>query len=209
MGRHAPVGRADSSSVGQASSQSNPAPTRSRRKLIFLTLRYVVDADISCHLGQSIDANRGGDSRHGPCTPDEASACRPAIPPLAIGRSYDRVSTKIGNGPRAPPRPASGATPARRDVEHWLTHQLNTYLQDLNKHRATTRHLLQPSGIFTYIPHTFTVRLDRPTSPNITRALSLLADNSTPTPHSRRPPLHAPSPHHDQTLTVAATLPVA
>ncbi|MGH3812796.1 MAG: hypothetical protein ACRDUV_10120 [Pseudonocardiaceae bacterium] len=39
-------------------------------------------------------------------------------------------------------------------------------------------------GTITYIPHSITVRLDRPTTPKITRALALLTDQlNTNPPH--------------------------
>jgi hypothetical protein len=72
------------------------------------------------------------------------------------------------------------------NAEHWLDHQLNAYLQDPNEYRATTRNLLQLQlgGTITYTPHSITVRLNRPTTPKITRALTLLTDQlNTNPPH--------------------------
>jgi hypothetical protein len=70
------------------------------------------------------------------------------------------------------------------NAEHWLAHQLNAYLQDPHEYRATTRNLLHLGGTITYTPNTITVRLDRPTTPKITRALTLLTDQlNTNPPH--------------------------
>lgn len=70
------------------------------------------------------------------------------------------------------------------NAEHWLAHQLNAYLQDPHEYRATTRNLLHLSGTITYTPDTITVRLDQPTTPKITRALTLLTDQlNTNPPH--------------------------
>jgi hypothetical protein len=79
-----------------------------------------------------------------------------------------------------------------------------------NEYRATTRNLLQLGATITYT-HSITVRLDRPTTPTVTRILILLTDqlNTHPSHYPRQPPpyhLHQ-SPHHDQHLTVAVTLP--
>jgi hypothetical protein len=70
------------------------------------------------------------------------------------------------------------------NAEHWLAHHLNTYLQDNNEYRATTRNLLHQGGTITYTPTTIHVHLDRPTTPRLTRALTLLLQeiNNTP-PH--------------------------
>jgi hypothetical protein len=70
------------------------------------------------------------------------------------------------------------------NAEHWLAHQLNTYLQDPHEYRATTRNLLHLGGTITYTPNAITVRLDQPTTPKITRALTLLTDQlNTNPPH--------------------------
>ncbi len=91
------------------------------------------------------------------------------------------MPTKIGNGPRVRRTLPIALRPLAANVEHWLDPQLNAYLQGPNEHRATTRHLLQPGDTITYLPHTITVRLDRPTSPKITCALSLVTDQLEPT----------------------------
>jgi len=70
------------------------------------------------------------------------------------------------------------------NAEHWLAHQLNAYLQDPNEYRATTRNLMHLGGTITYTPDAITVRLDRPTTPKITRVLTLLTDQlNTSPPH--------------------------
>jgi hypothetical protein len=70
------------------------------------------------------------------------------------------------------------------NAEHWLSHHLNAYLQDPDEYRATTRNLLHLGGTITYHPDNIHVELDRPTTPRLTRALTLLLDeiNNTP-PH--------------------------
>jgi hypothetical protein len=55
------------------------------------------------------------------------------------------------------------------NADHWLAHQLNAYRQDPHEYRATTRNPLQLSDTITYVPHSITSRLDRPTTPTITR----------------------------------------
>ena len=70
------------------------------------------------------------------------------------------------------------------NAEHWLAHHLNAYLQDPDEYRATTRNLLHLGGTITYHPDHIHVELDPPTTPRLTRALTLLLDeiNNTP-PH--------------------------
>jgi hypothetical protein len=70
------------------------------------------------------------------------------------------------------------------NAEHWLAHQLNTYLQDPNEYRTTTRNLLHLPGTITYTPTTIHVQLHPPATPRLTRALGLLLQqlNTTP-PH--------------------------
>jgi transposase len=70
------------------------------------------------------------------------------------------------------------------NAEHWLAHHLNTYLQDPDEYRTTTRNLLHLAGTITYHPTTIHVELDQPTTPRLTRALTHLLDeiNTTP-PH--------------------------
>lgn len=70
------------------------------------------------------------------------------------------------------------------NAKHWLAHQLNAYLQDPHEYRATTRNLLHLGGTITYTPHNITVHLDPPTTPKITRALTLLTQQlNTNPPH--------------------------
>ncbi|MGH3899877.1 MAG: putative transposase [Pseudonocardiaceae bacterium] len=70
------------------------------------------------------------------------------------------------------------------NAEYWLADRLNNYLQDPDEYRAITRNLLHLGGHLTYTPHTITVTLDRPATPRLTQALTLLLDeiNTTP-PH--------------------------
>ncbi|MCA1682340.1 MAG: hypothetical protein LC700_04345, partial [Actinobacteria bacterium] len=68
------------------------------------------------------------------------------------------------------------------NAEYWLADRLNAYLQDPDEYRATTRNLLHLGGHLTYTPHTITVTLDRPATPRLTRALTLLLDEINTTP---------------------------
>ena len=69
------------------------------------------------------------------------------------------------------------------NADTWLADHLNTYLQDANEYRATTRALMHQAGTITYTPQTITVTLDQHHSPRINRALTLLLDelNTHPT----------------------------
>jgi len=77
------------------------------------------------------------------------------------------------------------------NAEAWLAEHLNAYLADPNDYRATLRHLLQLGGQVDYTSTQITVTLDRPDSPRIARALTLLTDelNASPArlPGDRRP----------------------
>ena len=85
------------------------------------------------------------------------------------------------------------------NAEAWLAEHLNAYLADndwgslplAGEYRAITRHLLHHSGQIEYATSAITVTLDRPDTPRIARALTLLTDelNNTPAhmPGDRRP----------------------
>ena len=77
------------------------------------------------------------------------------------------------------------------NAEAWLAEHLNTYLTDPNEYRATLRHLLRQGGQINYTSTAITVTLDRPDSPRIARALTLLTEelNTHPArlPGDRRP----------------------
>lgn len=60
--------------------------------------------------------------------------------------------------------------------ENWLAHHLNAYLQDENEYRATARHLLHQGGTINYTTSQITVELDRPNTPRMAHALTLLLD---------------------------------
>jgi len=68
------------------------------------------------------------------------------------------------------------------NAEHWLAHHLNTYLQDDDEYRATTRNLLHLGGTITYTDTTIHIELNRPNTPRLTRALTLLLDEINETP---------------------------
>lgn len=77
------------------------------------------------------------------------------------------------------------------NAEAWLAEHLDAYLADPDEYRAITRNLLHQGGQVDYTPKTITVRLDRPDSPRIARALQRLTEelNATPAhlPGDRRP----------------------
>src|SRR6266542_115443 len=68
------------------------------------------------------------------------------------------------------------------NAEHWLAHHLNTYLQDSDEYRATARNLLHLGGTVTYTDTTVHIELNRPNTPRLTRALTLLLDEINQTP---------------------------
>ncbi len=67
------------------------------------------------------------------------------------------------------------------NAEHWLAHHLNTYLQDNDEYRATAGNLLHLGGI-TYTNTTVHIELNRPNTPHLTRALTVLLDEINKTP---------------------------
>jgi len=77
------------------------------------------------------------------------------------------------------------------NAEAWLAEHFNAYLVDPNEYRAILRHLLRLSGQIDYTKTAITVTLDRPDSPRVTRALTLLTEelNTQPAklPGDRRP----------------------
>jgi hypothetical protein len=77
------------------------------------------------------------------------------------------------------------------NAEAWLAERFNAYLTDPDEYRAITRHLLHHSGQVEYSTTGITISLDRPDTPRIARALTLLTDelNNTPAhlPGDRRP----------------------
>ncbi|MDN5769204.1 MAG: hypothetical protein L0H78_25820 [Humibacillus sp.] len=77
------------------------------------------------------------------------------------------------------------------NAEAWLAEHLNAYLADPNEYRAITRHLLHQDGQIHYTSKDITVTLDRPDTPPIAGALTLLTEelNNTPArlPGDRRP----------------------
>ena len=68
------------------------------------------------------------------------------------------------------------------NAEHWVANHLNTYLQDDDEYRATTRNLLHLGGTITYTPTIIHIELDRPNTPRLTRALTLLLNEINQTP---------------------------
>ena len=77
------------------------------------------------------------------------------------------------------------------NAEAWLAEHFNAYLADNDEYRAITRHLLHLGGQVEYSTTGITITLDRPDTPRIARALTLLTDelNNTPAhlPGDRRP----------------------
>jgi len=70
------------------------------------------------------------------------------------------------------------------NAEHWLSNQLNAYLQDDDEYRAITRQTIIRglAGTITYNPGRITVELHRPDAPRVARALALLIDEINHTP---------------------------
>lgn len=68
------------------------------------------------------------------------------------------------------------------NAEHWVANHLNTYLQDEDEYRATTRNALHLGGTITYAPTTVHIELDRPNTQRLARALTLLLDEINQTP---------------------------
>lgn len=62
------------------------------------------------------------------------------------------------------------------NAENWLAHHLNAYLQDNDEYRTTTRNLLHLGGTITYTDATVHIELNRPNTPRLARALTLLLD---------------------------------
>jgi hypothetical protein len=68
------------------------------------------------------------------------------------------------------------------NAEHWVASHLNTYLQDDDEYRATTRNLLHLGGTITYTPTTIHIGLNQPNTPRLARAIALLLDEINQTP---------------------------
>ena len=69
-------------------------------------------------------------------------------------------------------------------AEAWLAEHFNVYLTDPNEYRAVLRHLLRLGGQIDYTSTAITVTLDRPDSPRVARALTLLTEEVNATPAS-------------------------
>jgi hypothetical protein len=81
------------------------------------------------------------------------------------------------------------------NAEAWLAEHFNAYLADPNEYRAILRHLLRLGGQIDYTSTKITVTLDRPDSPRIARALTLLTDELNATA-ARLPGDHRPLTYH-------------
>jgi hypothetical protein len=70
------------------------------------------------------------------------------------------------------------------NAEHWLSGHLNAYLRDDDEYRAITRETIIRglAGTIEYTPAAITVTLERPRSPRVARALTLLTDEINATP---------------------------
>ena len=77
------------------------------------------------------------------------------------------------------------------NAETWLAEHFNAYLTDPNEYRAILRHLLRLGGEIDYTKTQIIVTLDRPDSPRVARALTLLTEEltilSASVPGDRRP----------------------
>ncbi|MGH3756018.1 MAG: putative transposase, partial [Pseudonocardiaceae bacterium] len=81
------------------------------------------------------------------------------------------------------------------NAEAWLAEHFNTYLNDGDEHRAILRHLLHLGGHITYTPDTITITLDRPDTPRVARALTLLTEELN-TKAATMPGDHRPLTYH-------------
>jgi hypothetical protein len=70
------------------------------------------------------------------------------------------------------------------NAEHWLSNHLNAYLQDDDEYRAITRQTIIRglAGTITHTRGAITVTLQRPASPRVARALTLLIGEINATP---------------------------
>ncbi len=70
------------------------------------------------------------------------------------------------------------------NAEHWLASHLNAYLRDDDEYRAITRQTIIRglAGTITYTPQAITVEIQRPGTPRVARALTLLIDEINATP---------------------------
>ena len=68
------------------------------------------------------------------------------------------------------------------NTDTWIADHLNTYLQDPNSYRVTTRALMHQPGTITYTPDAITVTLDHHHTPRVNRALRLLLDELNTNP---------------------------
>ena len=70
------------------------------------------------------------------------------------------------------------------NAEHWLSNQINAYLQDDHEYRAITRQTIIRglAGTITDTPDRITVALHRPGAPRVARALAQLIDEINHTP---------------------------
>jgi CRP-like cAMP-binding protein len=77
------------------------------------------------------------------------------------------------------------------NAEAWLAERFNAYLADPDEYRAILRHLLHQGGQIEYTHTRITITLDRPDTPRVARALTLLTEelNAEPAhlPGDRRP----------------------
>jgi transposase len=62
------------------------------------------------------------------------------------------------------------------NAENWLAHHLNTYLQDNDEYRATTRNLLHLGGTITYTDTTVHIELNPPNTPRLASTVAMLLD---------------------------------
>ena len=68
------------------------------------------------------------------------------------------------------------------NAEAWLAEHFNAYLVDPNEYRAILRHLLHQGGQIDYTNKEIIVTLNRPDSPRVARALTLLTQELNATP---------------------------
>ena len=131
---------------------------------------------------------------------DDLAEAKAALKPIPAKLPANQIDP---NAKRAKPRLATRALQMvcrllAYNAELDLARRLNVYLDDLDEYRAITRNLLHQGGHITYHQRDITVTLDRPDSPRITRALTLLLDEI-----AAGPPVHLTGDNRPITYQIA------
>jgi transposase len=131
---------------------------------------------------------------------DDLAEAKAALKPIPAKLPANQIDP---NAKRAKPALAARALQMvcrllAYNAELDLARRLNVYLDDLDEYRAITRNLLHQGGHITYHQRDITVTLDRPDSPRITRALTLLLDEI-----AAGPPVHLTGDNRPITYQIA------